>query len=189
MGFISSVPGIVLIELLALLGLLFFFIGRFTNKKSNNDMAVMSEFLDKIDQETLIRLSNMEHRSENHRETIRKDLEAINSEQCLLKSLLDKAGIITLADNSLSRITHHYLKVITSISAITSREKNQLKHDNEVLSRQLSDASKLINDVTFEYAKVVMRDEDTTRLDESRERILKAIEDAERNLTERERDR
>ena len=162
--------------------LILFIIYRFTSKTAKKDIDRIEGFLDKIDSESLIHLSEMDMRSEDHRDTIKRNIKTINQAADTLKVSVKEPttqGIVTVVDDCLGTISANYLKVIKAIKAIKQREINHLKEQNELLARQLKEANELLDNVTLECARVVT--DEVTHSHEARERINHAIDDLQNN--------
>lgn len=194
MWFIDSTEGILTLELLLLVILVFVLSYRLSGKKAQNDMDVMSDFLDNIDKESLIKIGRMDERSSDHGDTINDHLKTLSKSNRLLKRILNNTAVrkqdttLSLIDYYLTTITKAFMKIIIAIKAISDRKNTKLQKQNEELNKKLTEASKMLDGVANECASIISGEEykhDTS--EESRQRILCAIADIEQKNKTRKR--
>ncbi len=128
MQWISTSEGILSIEFIVFILLVIIYIFRPTSPKTmGKELDHFTHFLDKVDQESLIHLSELDQRDIKRTDTIQSNLDAIDTvlKECKTKQSCD----------DLHHVSDEYLKIIKAVDAIRSREIKQLKEQNKQLKR------------------------------------------------------
>lgn len=182
MQWLQTMGSIISAEVGIFLLLVLFIVYRFTTKTAEKDMDRVEDFLEKIDSESLIHISDLEQRAEDHRDTIKKNITTITHVKSILKDTVKQQpteGVVSVVDDCLTSMSENYLKVIKAIEAIKQREIDHLKEQNDILTAKLEEVSDLLSDVTLECARVVM--DEAARSEISRKRIMEAVSQLHEN--------
>jgi len=78
----------------------------------------------------------MDNRND-HRDTIRQDIDIVRDNELALKNALAEADVVHRTHNHLSNITHGYLNIIKALKAITDRNHGILESENIQLKQKL----------------------------------------------------
>lgn len=128
MQWTTTSVGIIGIEVGIFIILLLIYLFRPRNAKQvTTEVDKLTSFLDKADEESLIKLTELEHREVTRTNTLHRNVEKINR-------LLTDRPEATSAD--LGHLSKEYLKVIKAVDAIHLREIERLKQENKHLKRR-----------------------------------------------------
>ena len=129
MQWISTPEGILGIEGIVFTLIMILLIFRPTSPKTMaKEVDSLTHFLDKVDKESLIKLSELDQRDSTRQDTIHCNLKAIDDvlKECKTKQSCD----------DLHHVSDEYIKIIKAVDAIRLREIEQLKAHNKQLKRK-----------------------------------------------------
>lgn len=129
MQWFSTPEGILGIEAIAFILIMMLYIFKPTSAKTMaKEVDSFTHFLDKVDKESLIKLSELDSRDASRQDTIQCNLNTIDEvlKECKTKQSCD----------DLHHVSDEYLKIIRAVDAIRSREIKQLKAQNQQLKRK-----------------------------------------------------
>lgn len=127
----NSTEGILTIELIIFTAIIIaYFLKPTTPTDINKDIDNLTDFLDKVEEESLIRLSDIDERDNTRDNSIKRNVDVIDEKLKHCKSAESCSDIHI--------VSREYLKILTAIEAIRAREIKQLKKEIEQLKRKRS---------------------------------------------------
>lgn len=116
----STAEGILVLEvIIGTLIILIYLFRSTTNKQIEEDVTKFTKFLDRVDEESLIRFTQLDQRGDDRIDSIKHNIDIISTTMKQSGSEQSRQDMLT--------VSQEYIKIIRAVEAIKARQINELK--------------------------------------------------------------